>query len=60
MNDNNQTDEIARLERKLQTAARVVDKYGEKYLNIFKRVDLEYAKAKAENDVIARVRELAA
>ena len=60
MNDNNTDDVIVRLERNLRTAARVVYRYGETYLPVFKRVDREYQKAQAENDVIAKIRSLAA
>lgn len=51
---------VQQLQRNLVTAAKVVTLYGDHFLPIFKRVDQELQKAKGDQDVLARVRELAA
>lgn len=60
MSKNKRTAEIARLERNLVTAARVVDLYGEKYIALFKRIDSELERARGDADILARARRLAA
>ena len=53
-------DEVQQLQRSLVTAAKAVDRYGVTYLPIFKRVEQDLEKAKGDEDVLARVRKLAA
>ncbi len=48
------------LERFRRLAAKIVLEHGEQYLPVFKRLDVECARARDSDDVLNRVRKIAA
>lgn len=59
MNDNVLTRE-AQIERDLIRTAKIIDKHGTKSLPIFKIFDAELARIKSKDNLIDRIRNLAA
>jgi hypothetical protein len=50
---------LEELERYRRLAAQIVVQFGDIYLPIFKRLDVECARARDSDDVLKRVREIA-
>ncbi len=51
--------QLDRLNRNLVTAAKVVDRYGDKYLPIFERIEREIEQLERKTDVKDRIKTLA-
>jgi hypothetical protein len=50
--------ELDRLNRNLLTAAKVVDRYGDKYLSIFERIEQEIDRLERKTNVRDRIKAL--
>lgn len=52
------SEDLNRLNRNLLTAAKVVDRYGDKYLPIFERIEQEIDRLERKTDVKDRIKAL--
>ncbi len=53
------SEDLNRLNRNLLTAAKVVDRYGDKYLPIFERIEREITALERKTDIKDRIKTLA-